>query len=127
MNHLIYILPLLFSLADALMYRAKTKPVIVLHFNIFLELSKLFYIAMIVVAVLIGQNWQNNMFVPLLLLHFVAKSIPFNIVAGLKWNYIGTGIFDRIIRIITMGSVWMWLLFQGIFVTVSYYILMGKI
>ena len=127
MKPLFYILPLLFSVADALMFRAKTDPVTIGQFNLFLELSKFCYIGMIVVAVMIGKQWKNRYIIPIVLIHFVAKGIPFNLVAGLDWNYIGVGVFDILIRFMTMGSVWMWLIMQGICLAVAYYILKGKL
>jgi hypothetical protein len=127
MKYLIYVLPLLFSLADALMFRAKTDPVIIWQFNLFLELSKLCYIGMIVTAIMIGKQWKNRYIIPLILIHFVAKSIPFNLIAGLEWNYIGTGIFDTFIKLITQASVWMWLVLQAICIGIAQAIIRKKL
>ena len=124
---LIPIITLLFAFADALVFRAKTDPQIVWGFNVFLEASKMLYIALIIACIMLGRSWKQRYIIPLILLHFVAKSIPFNIVAGLEWNYIGVGVFDMMIRFVTMGSVWMWLIMQGICLTVAYYILKGKL
>lgn len=124
---ILVLIPLLFSLADALMFRAKSKPLTVFTLNIWLELSKMAYIAMIVCSIYLGMSWQNKYIVPLLLFHFVCKSIPYNIVAGLKWNYVGVGGFDLLIRFVTQGSLWLWLLIQGVCVALSYYILIGKL
>jgi hypothetical protein len=127
LDKIVYIIPPLFSLGDALMFRAKTKPFVLWGFNVYLEASKLTYIAYGIACIMLGMAWHIKYIVPLILLHFVCKSIPFNLVSGLKWNYIGKGTFDYFIRIVTMGSLWMWLLLQGICLTIAYFILEGRL
>ena len=127
MKNLIYIIPLLFALADAFVFRAKTDPITMGSFNLFLEASKMCYIAMVVSCILLGRKWQNKYILPLLFLHFIAKSIPFNIAAGLPWDYIGGGIFDTIIKVMTGANVYIWIFLQLILVTLSYLIISDKI
>jgi hypothetical protein len=99
-------------MADGFAFRAKDKPVVIKGFNLFLELSKILYIATIILSIYLGVIFHVRFIVPLLLLHFVAKSIPYNLSAGLKWNYIGQGVFDTLIKTVTGANIYMWLVLQ---------------
>ena len=116
---LIPVMTLLFAFADAFVFRAKVSPVTMGDFNIFLELSKICYIGMGVTCILLGRNWRNKLIAPILFMLFIAKSIPFNIAAGLQWNYIGVGIFDTAIKVITGANVYVWILLQVILLVLS--------
>lgn len=116
---LIPIMTLLFAFADAFVFRAKVDPIVIWEFNLFLEVSKICYIGMVVSCILLGRVWRKNLIAPILFMLFIAKSIPFNLVAGLQWDYIGIGIFDTAIKVITGVNVYVWISLQIILLVLS--------
>lgn len=95
-----------FALGDGLHNRGKSKPVIVLSFNLWLELSKLMrLVPASIIIYLIGFEWRLvGIF---LILSYIEFMPIYNIAAGNKLLYLGTGIYDTIVKGL-IGNIWMY-------------------
>jgi hypothetical protein len=96
-----------YALGDGLHNRGKEKPITFLTFNLWLELSKLMRLTTYgVIIYLLGFEWRLvGMF---LLLSYLLFMPFYNISSGNKLLYLGTGIYDTIVKVV-IGNIWMYL------------------
>lgn len=96
-----------FAIKDGLHNRGKEKPVLIWRFNLWIELSKLMRAVPIgFIIYLMGFEWRIVWLS--LIMSYVIFMPTYNISAGRKLLYLGTGLYDTIIKVV-IQNIWMYL------------------